>query len=64
MDGLMSVRWMHEFKLSAQLPGIVLSDSGRETKRNGGGLKEGKKFIAKRFHIQDIILKCTKKVRK
>jgi len=55
MDGLISVRWMHEFKLSAQLPDIVLSDSGRETKRNVGGMKKGKEFIAKRFHIHDII---------
>jgi hypothetical protein len=30
----------------AQLPDIMLSDSGRETKRNGGGMKEEKKFIA------------------
>jgi len=37
-----------------QLPDIALTDSGRETKRNAG-MKEGKKFIAKRFHIQDII---------
>lgn len=38
----------------SQLTDIVISDSGRETKRNGG-MKEGKKFTAKRFHIQDII---------
>ena len=34
---------MHEFKLTAQLPDIVFSDSGRETKRNGG-MKDGKKW--------------------
>jgi hypothetical protein len=54
-DGIMQVRWMHEFKLAAQLPDTVLSGSGRETKRNVGGMKEGKKVVAERFHIQDII---------
>jgi hypothetical protein len=54
-DGITPVRWMHEFKLTVQLPDTVLSDSGRETKGSGGGMKGGKEFIAKRFHIQDII---------
>jgi hypothetical protein len=35
---------------------IVLSVWGRETKRNGGGMKEGKKLIAKRFHILTYLL--------